>query len=227
MKKTILLSISIGVLLLLPLIGQSRQEADNPAVSGQLQNGYRVLTVPTTPGPINYTVYRGDYIKFKFAQAGQGAQLTIPALTIDEALPGDFVKAPFFKMKVAGTYKLKLGSAKGQINVIKYRQSHYRELTVGEAEVILKNENPLLLDVRTRGEFQRGHLAGAVLIPVQELQRRIKELDAYKSSEILLYCATGNRSTVASKILIDSGFTRILNMRRGIVGWAKQYPVVR
>ena len=227
MKKNIWLSILIAALLLIPLVGQGRQEVDNPSVSGQLQKGYRVLTVPVTTGQINYTVYRGDYIKFKFEDDGHGALLTIPALSIHQELPGDFTEAPFFKMKTTGTYELGLGSARGQIAVIDYRQPNYRELTVDEAAVILKNESPLLLDVRTRGEFQRGHLAGAVLIPVQELQKRIGELAAYKTRDILLYCATGNRSTVASQILIDRGFARILNMRRGIVGWSHHYPVVR
>jgi rhodanese-related sulfurtransferase len=58
-----------------------------------------------------------------------------------------------------------------------------------------------------------------MLIPVQELQTRLKELSAYKHTDILIYCATGNRSTVASKILIDHGFKRIINMRYGIAQW--------
>jgi len=73
-----------------------------------------------------------------------------------------------------------------------------------------------------------GHLENSILIPVQELQSRINELRAYKNNNILIYCATGNRSTVASKILIDSGFMKISNLKNGIAEWAKgQYRVVR
>jgi rhodanese-related sulfurtransferase len=66
------------------------------------------------------------------------------------------------------------------------------------------------------------------LIPVQELQGRLKELTAYIDREILVYCATGNRSTVASKILIDHDFKQIANMRYGIYGWEKKnFPMTR
>jgi rhodanese-related sulfurtransferase len=70
-------------------------------------------------------------------------------------------------------------------------------------------------------------LANAVLIPVQELQARVKELDAFKSQGILVYCATGNRSTVASKILLDNEFNQLYNLRHGIVEWSKNHSIVR
>jgi len=227
MKKSVLLSVSIALLLFAAIVGQSRQEVPDPSVSGRLLDGYRVLTVPVVRQQINYTVYRGDYVKFKLEDARNGALLTIPALSIRQSLPGNFSEAPYFKMKTTGTYELGLDGDRGQISVIDYRQPSYRELTVDQAAVILENEQPLLLDVRTRAEYERGHLAGSILIPVQELQRRAVELDAYKDRDILLYCATGNRSTVASKILIDRGFKHISNMRHGIVAWSKDHPVVR
>ena len=66
------------------------------------------------------------------------------------------------------------------------------------------------------------------MIPVRNLQTRLRELAPYKNQDILIYCATGNRSTVASKILIDNGFKRIYNMRYGISLWGREnYPVVR
>ena len=227
MKKLIVITVSIAVLTGAALYADSRQDTQEHQISGQLVEGYRVLNVPSAGRPIEYTVYRGDYIKFKLGDTLESAQLKIPALSIQETLSGDFARAPFFKMKKPGTYALSIDDRAGRIHVINYRQTNYRELTIDEAAVILKNETPLLLDVRTRAEYDRGHIAGSVLIPVQELQRRISELDAYKNKDILLYCATGNRSTVASKILIDRGFTRILNMRHGIAAWSKSYPVAR
>ena len=228
MKKIFLIMISIAVLAGAALYADSRQDPAEHRISGQVEEGYRVLKVPSAEQPIEYTVYRGDYIKFKLDDSSiQSAQLTIPELSIQKTLSGDFIKAPFFKMKKPGTYAFSIDDREGRLHVINYRQTNYRELTIDEAAVILRNESPLLLDVRTRAEYGRGHIAGSVLIPVQELQLRVSELDAYKNKDILLYCATGNRSTVASKILIDRGFTRILNMRRGIVAWSKSHPVTR
>jgi rhodanese-related sulfurtransferase len=131
-------------------------------------------------------------------------------------------------MKTPGTYAFSLGDADGSITVIDYRATNYREVTSREAAELIKNEEPIILDVRTPNEYKQGHLHNAVLIPVQELQRRYRELGAHKDREILIYCATGNRSTVASKILIDNGFKHIVDMQGGIYDWSKlNFPVTR
>ena len=63
---------------------------------------------------------------------------------------------------------------------------------------------------------------------MQEFQKRIGELAAHKDDPILVYCRTGNRSTVAAKLMIDAGFTQVVNLRRGIVDWSRQgLPIVK
>ncbi|MBT7631924.1 MAG: rhodanese-like domain-containing protein [Desulfobacula sp.] len=117
---------------------------------------------------------------------------------------------------------------KGKITVIEYHQASYKTLSSKDADGYIKTYKPLILDVRTQKEYAKGHLENSILIPVQELQKRIHELDVYKNNAILIYCASGNRSTVASKILIDSGFNKIFNLKYGILDWkTKKYPVVR
>ena len=91
------------------------------------------------------------------------------------------------------------------------------------------NPSVVLLDVRTPEEFKgpSGHLANSLLIPVQELERRIGELSQYKDRTIIAYCRTGNRSGKAAAILVRSGFTA-MNMEGGIVKWNElKLPVVR
>ena len=131
-------------------------------------------------------------------------------------------------MKIPGTFAFSLGDVDGNLTVINYHQTSYREVSSNEAAELIQNEQPIILDVRTPNEYKRGHLHQSILIPVQELQNRYKELGTRKDREILIYCATGNRSTVASKILIDNGFKHIVNMRGGIYNWSKKnYPVTR
>jgi rhodanese-related sulfurtransferase len=60
------------------------------------------------------------------------------------------------------------------------------------------------------------------LIPLQDLQARAGELEQYQNQPILIYCATGNRSTTASKILLDKGYKDVMNLRMGIMGWASK-----
>jgi rhodanese-related sulfurtransferase len=199
-----------------------------PPVSGTVVNGYRIIDAQQAPGGVDLKVYRGDYIKFKFDPSIPDPMLSIPDLDIHKRLSGNLAEAPYFKMKTPGTFAFTLADVAGNLTVINYRQAGYREVSSDEAAVLIKNDKPIILDVRTPGEYSRGHLQNSVLIPVQELQSRYQEIGADKEREILIYCATGNRSTVASKILIDKGFQQIVNLRGGIYDWSKNnYPINR
>ncbi len=73
-------------------------------------------------------------------------------------------------------------------------------------------EKTVLLDVRTELEFQNGHLAGAINIPVDKLRGELDKLD--KNKLILAYCQVGQRGYYASRILSQHGFT-VKNMTGG------------
>jgi rhodanese-related sulfurtransferase/rubrerythrin len=78
-------------------------------------------------------------------------------------------------------------------------------------------EDYVLLDVRQPKEYKRGHLAGAVLIPVADLPERIHELNPQKTT--IVYCAIGGRSRAAVAMLLEAGFREVFNMSGGIKGW--------
>ncbi|WP_022667343.1 rhodanese-like domain-containing protein [Desulfospira joergensenii] len=197
-------------------------------VSGTLQNGFRILEIRPDSGVQTFTVYRGDYIKFKLPRDLRDPVARFSLSNRAKPLDPDLEKTSYFKMKTPGVHPFTIGSIKGEIRVIEYIQANYRELTAEQAHEFIRSHGPLVLDVRTPGEYKRGHLKDALLIPVQSLQKRIRELEDHKGKPVLIYCATGNRSTVASKILIDKGFSDILNLKRGIAAWAqKQYPIVK
>jgi rhodanese-related sulfurtransferase len=204
------------------------QASSPPSVSGRLVDGFRLLTVEEGREPLHFKVYRGDYVKFAFDPSLGEPVLAIPALSIRDRLSADADRRHYFKMKASGVYAFTLGPVSGRIEVVDYREAHYREVSSQEAARMIETRQPLILDVRTPREFAQGHLEKAQLIPVQDIARRLHEIAAYKDRDILIYCATGNRSTVASKILNDNGFQRVANLRHGIVQWARdQQPVVR
>ncbi len=95
-----------------------------------------------------------------------------------------------------------------------------------EAKEIMdaSGEDAILLDVRTEGEYQRVHIPGSILIPVDELQKRYSELDRKK--RIVVYCASGNRSQTACRILEQEGFSECINMAGGIGAWITHGLVV-
>ncbi len=80
----------------------------------------------------------------------------------------------------------------------------------------LVESGALLLDVRTREEFQERHLEGAVNIPVQELATRVRELGA-KERPVVVYCRSGGRSAAAATLMKASGY-QVLDIG-GIGNW--------
>ena len=96
-----------------------------------------------------------------------------------------------------------------------------------EAASMIKEKKDLqLIDVRTEAEYASGHLAGAKLIPVQEIDRRLGEIS--KRKPVLLYCRTGHRSGNALKILQDNGYLQAKHMEGGITAWqAAGLPVTK
>jgi rhodanese-related sulfurtransferase len=210
----------LGFLGSVPTVSETVTEG--PPASGEIVGGFRVLEIPAGSENLKLTVYRGDYVKFKFANLKTEMVISIPDLSIEQRLLGDLNETPYLKMEKTGMFPFVLGTARGIIAVVDYRQANYREITSKEAADLIRNITPLVLDVRTPGEYSRGHLKDSVLIPLQQLQSRWQEIAEYKNKDVLIYCATGNRSTVAAKILIDNGFKRILNLRQGIAGWHRE-----
>lgn len=72
--------------------------------------------------------------------------------------------------------------------------------------------NPTLIDVRSPNEFARGHLAGAVNLPLDQLVQGIDTLEAIgKSSALVIYCQSGARSAMACSYLAQQGYTQVVN----------------
>jgi SulP family sulfate permease len=86
----------------------------------------------------------------------------------------------------------------------------------GDAEV---------LDVREPGEFARGHLPGARLLPLRTIIVEARALP--RDRPIFLVCRSGRRSTRAMHWLLDLGFERVCNLRGGVLSWqARGRPLV-
>ncbi len=92
-------------------------------------------------------------------------------------------------------------------------------LSAVELNEKLKNgKRPLVLDVRQPDEYRSGHIAGAKLIPLGELSRRIKELP--QNREIVCVCASGSRSGSATRMLVGAGLNAV-NMKGGMFAWQR------
>lgn len=95
----------------------------------------------------------------------------------------------------------------------------YRQINTQEAlEMMEKEENYIILDVRTQEEFAAGHIPGAMLIPNETIgTEEIPHLPD-KNQLIMVYCRSGNRSKQASDKLVRLGYTNIVEFG-GINSW--------
>ena len=97
------------------------------------------------------------------------------------------------------------------------------DISVSVANDMINNNtgypNLLVLDVRTIEEYNNAHLYNVTLIPVDELESRLNEIESYNDTEIIVYCRSGSRSLQASNLLVDNNFTKIYNMEGGITAW--------
>ena len=75
----------------------------------------------------------------------------------------------------------------------------------------------MLLDVRQPGEYAQAHLPGAKLVPLPQLADSLEELDAAKP--IIVYCAVGGRSRMATQLLANLGFKDVFHLQGGIQAW--------
>ena len=89
-----------------------------------------------------------------------------------------------------------------------------------EAAKKLMDEEPdcIILDVRTRQEYESGHIPGALLMPNEEIRERAEAELTDKAQLILVYCRSGNRSKQASEALVEMGYTNVREFG-GINDW--------
>ena len=98
------------------------------------------------------------------------------------------------------------------------------EISVTDAAAALQaaDPRPLLLDCRTPEEHATARIAGAVLIPMQELPERVGELAAHKATPLIVHCHHGMRSLRVATWLREQGFALAQSMRGGIDAWTDE-----
>lgn len=97
-----------------------------------------------------------------------------------------------------------------------------------QATFLVNRENGVILDIRERKDYERGHVVDALNIPLAKLQERIVELDKYKSVPVIVVCAMGQHAGDAVKQLQERGFAQACKMGGGMAEWSAQsLPVVK
>jgi rhodanese-related sulfurtransferase len=101
--------------------------------------------------------------------------------------------------------------------------------SVGPLDAVrLLNQGALLLDVRSKAEFDSGHVIDARHVPQEELAGSVEALKKYRDKVVIACCESGMRSSSAVRVLMAQGFTKVVNLRGGIAAWrTENLPLVK
>jgi rhodanese-related sulfurtransferase len=100
---------------------------------------------------------------------------------------------------------------------------------VGPLDAVrLLNQGALLLDVRSKAEFDSGHVIDARHVPQEEIAASAETLKKYREKVVIACCESGMRSSAAARVLKAQGFTKVVNLRGGLAAWrGENLPLVK
>jgi len=96
--------------------------------------------------------------------------------------------------------------------------------TISQDQLLERMESrnpPLLLDVRSVGEYRSGHVPGAINIPHGQLPARLPELTDARNRDVVVYCERGGRASTAEQTLRDAGFSGVIHLEGDMSGWRR------
>lgn len=89
-----------------------------------------------------------------------------------------------------------------------------------EANDLITEKAPLVIDVRTPKEFASGHIANSVNLPLDELSAESAErIIGAKDRQFIVYCKSGMRSSIACGMLVEMGYSAVYDLAGGLDGW--------
>jgi rhodanese-related sulfurtransferase len=95
----------------------------------------------------------------------------------------------------------------------------YRELTPAGLTMLINRESPLVVDLSSIQDFEKGHIAGARQVPMSQFDPENKELAKVKELPVAVYCKTGNTSATAAARLVKAGFKQVYWLAGGLGAW--------
>lgn len=190
--------------------------------AGQIEDGLRVIEITEGFSESAIAVNRGEELTIVYLGKSEGVSLSVPGYEAENRSESNRVEL-YVKAKTEGEFELTATdggvSETGRLVVKDYQnEAVYRSVGPEEFEAAMTGEY-LLLDVRTKEEYDEVHIDGATLISVYELENRLSEIAAYKDTPVLVYCRSGNRSVVASQVLVQNDFADVTNLEGGISAW--------
>lgn len=107
--------------------------------------------------------------------------------------------------------------------------SNVKVISRGEATRLINKEDAVVVDLRQRDDFRKGHIAGSVnLLPNEIKANNVGELEKHKASPIIVVDGSGMQAQEPANALTKAGFEKVFVLKEGIAGWSSEnLPLVR
>lgn len=89
----------------------------------------------------------------------------------------------------------------------------------------MNDGNTVVLDVREQDEYNKGHIEGAVNLPLSKIKDQISTLNAYKGNQVLIVCQDGTRSATVGKLTTKAGLKDVFVITGGMGSWQEDYKL--
>lgn len=95
----------------------------------------------------------------------------------------------------------------------------YKELSPSGLTLLINRESPLLVDLSSNQDFEKGHIAGARHVPLSQFDPENKELAKVRELPVAVYCKNGHTSSQAASRLVKAGFKQVYWLGGGLGAW--------
>ena len=94
----------------------------------------------------------------------------------------------------------------------------YHKISAEDAYEMMVSQEVVVVDVRTREEYDGGHIENAVLVPNESIESEMPEALPDKEATLLIYCRSGRRSKQAAEKLLELGYQNVYDFG-GVIDW--------
>ncbi|MEW5291364.1 MULTISPECIES: rhodanese-like domain-containing protein [Erwinia] len=115
------------------------------------------------------------------------------------------------------------------VTTVKGVFSQVKTISRGEATRLINKEDAVVVDVRSRDDYRKGHISGAINVLAADIKKgSVGELEKYKAQPVIVVCATGTSAADSAAQLNAAGFGQVFILKDGVSGWSgENLPLVR
>lgn len=115
------------------------------------------------------------------------------------------------------------------MSIVKSTTAAYKEITVAQTTYLMNRDNGVVVDIRSKEEFKKGHITDAVhILPSDIKAGNFASLENRKSDPIIVVCKTGQTAQESANLLAKAGFENVNLLKSGLVAWNEaNLPLVR